>query len=194
VKVPKIYTRRSTQKDRKLINMALVTSCCGIWDLRVGARNIAILSMIYDLIVTALLLLTLLLYIPRVKWEESEAGEPARFLFATHSQACQVLLIITSTILALHSIPSFLLLYSTWEEATRGVGLWLFMTWLAFFVHLAWIPVPFIFHWAQEWMMAEVITLGVLALFIIYFICVVSSYRTRILIRDQDLRSKRRLI
>lgn len=35
---------------------------------------------------TALLLLTLLLYIPRVKWEEGEEGEPSRVLFATHSQ------------------------------------------------------------------------------------------------------------
>ncbi|OXA52068.1 uncharacterized protein LOC110851941 [Folsomia candida] len=174
--------------------MPLVTNCCGIWDLRAGSRNIAIVSMIYDLLMTALLLLTLLLYIPRVKWEEGEEGEPSRVLFATHSQACQILLIITISVLALHSIPSFLLLYSTWEEATRGVGFWLFMSWLGLLVHWAWIPVPFLFGWALECKVVEVTSIGIVSIFIIYFISVVSSYRKRVLLRDQDMRSKRRLI
>lgn len=84
--------------------------------------------------------------------------------------------------------------FSLLQEATRGVGFWLFMTVLALLVHLAWIPVPFLFNWAQEWMVAEVTTLGLVALFIIYFISVVSSYKKRVELRDQDMRSKRRLI
>jgi cbb3-type cytochrome oxidase subunit 3 len=97
-------------------------------------------------------------------------------------------------VLALHSIPSFLLLYSTWEEVTRGVGFWLFMTVLALLVHLAWIPVPFLFHWSMEYMIVHVTTLGLVSLFIFYFICVVSNYRQRVKARDNDVRSKRRLI
>jgi ABC-type protease/lipase transport system fused ATPase/permease subunit len=80
------------------------------------------------------------------------------------------------------------------QEVTRGVGFWLFMTILAFLVHLAWIPIPFLFHWSMEFMVVLVTIIGLVALFIFYFIFVVSNYRQRVRARETDIRSKRRLI
>jgi hypothetical protein len=68
------------------------------------------------------------------------------------------------------------------------------MTAVAGVVHLAWIPVPFLFNWNLECTVAVVTALGLVILFLFYFLSVVSSYRKRVLLRDQDIRSKRRLI
>jgi len=86
------------------------------------------------------------------------------------------------------------ILYYFLQEVTRGVGFWLFMTVLALLVHLTWILVPFLFHWTMEYMIVHVTTLGLVSLFIFYFICVVANYRERVKARDNDVRSKRRLI
>ncbi|CAL8107358.1 unnamed protein product [Orchesella dallaii] len=168
--------------------MTLVNSCCGLFDLRSGSKYIAIISMIYDLIITASLLLCLLLHVPLLRWVEPPQ-DPYPY---------QILLIATIAIQALHSIPSFLLLYATWEEATRGTLLWLFMTFLSFFVHLAWIPIPFLFEWKLDRMVITVTFVSIASLVIFYSILCVISYRQWVLTEAQggysNSRAKRRLV
>jgi hypothetical protein len=163
--------------------MALVRSCCGLWDLREGARNVAVISMVYDLIMAAGLILVLLLYIPWLPWKDPP--EPISLY--------QIMLIISISVRGIHLIPSFFLLYSTWEESTRGVGTWLFFEFVDILLHGSWIAMPFVHMWPLDIMTIAVTFIIVAIIILIYFISVVSSYLAWLKERDQDIRARRRL-
>jgi len=163
--------------------MTLVKSCCGLWELKEGARNIAIISMVYDLLAAAGLLLVLLLHVPRLPW--IDPPEPTEYY--------KVMLIISISIRIIHLIPSFFLLYSTWEEVERGVGWWLFLAFCDVVLHGSWIPVPFVRRWPLDKSVILISLLLVGIFIIIYFIYVISSYLNWLKDRNKDLRARRRL-
>ncbi|CAG7732743.1 unnamed protein product [Allacma fusca] len=180
-----------TQFFKELSKM--VKSCCGLGDIRAGARNIAIISMLYDLLMMAALLLILLLHVPHLPWKEHPETKVENEEISIKLIFYQILLIITISIRSIHLIPSFLLLYSTWEEIPRGVSFWLFMGVLDVILHLTWVGVPLLMKWPLDKtvILVSFVLLGVAV--ILYFIACINSYAAWIRDRHHDLRAKRHL-